>query len=314
MPAATPNYGLLKPDFDSTDWHVPLWFNADTIDTAMAAIQADLDSKFSEVSGARTSLVYTNESPFASLTLRLDEIEDELKQARRGFSGPAQRLLDYLSIGHDAAGNNLAASYTPNLWETGVWVTVNWVDASTIKVLGADYTAIFEPNTTIKIEFAGNPTQYLHVKSSVLNGSDTDITVWDDESVTNDTINTLTYGFYRDNVIGAAANTEPGSSVRDITDCALEIYYYSPTYFDQPFNDAGGRISQTPSGDDAKIARVEYASGWAEGISYDSADADAKIDETVGVEARLNGTFNERYLPIYDVTTGLLISVDRVFV
>lgn len=309
--AVTPNYNLNLPDFDSFDWHIPLNANFTTIDTEMQAIQDDLDAKFAEVSAARTSLVYTNESPFASLTLRIDEIEDELKDSRFDFTDAADRLKDYLTVGHLSTGANKPESFTALEFDTALIVNPVWVSTTSFKVDG-DLRTTLKNGMVVRVDFAISGLSFAHIKDAAYAGGpdETTVTIWDDDPLfpgSSETINEVAYSFVKPNLNDPAFS--PGADIRDVFTTSFEVFRYDGVAFDLPFDETAGRVAKTNTG---RVARIDFKSGWQTGITYESAALDARIDSTDGVEDHINGTLFERFTPVY--SGGLLTDMNRVFV
>jgi hypothetical protein len=290
----TPNKNYSIPDKGTKNWHVDMNANFTAIDGHIDGFDGD-KAEFN----TETNLVAAGHNAVQPATAA-GKISLEVKDMRGSLSTGAARLA--VSINDD--GTLKTATTSGDQWPVEAMTNPVYVSASSWKIDG-DATGILQPGTTLKIDFNISGLVYLHVKSSSYAGGpdETTVTVWEDETVLNETIDSVAWGFVRPNDLGAAGS--PGSNVRPFDDASRDIFYYNAASFNDPFNDTGGRIAKTNTG---KIARVEYASGYEEGIAYTSVDDDADIASVV---ERLNTTVIETWTPTFDGTSGLITDYDR---
>lgn len=307
--AVTPNYDFELPAFDSINWDVPIRANWTAVDTEIKTIDDREAADFAEVTAARVSLVYTDETPFASLTLRIDEIEDELKLARMGKTGSTDRLVTLFAVGHETSGANKPASFTALEFDTALIVNPVQIDASSFKVDG-NLESTLKNGMGLKLTFATSGVQYARIKTATHAGGpdETTVVIWEDDPPLPgpiETINEVAYSFVKP---GDAVDFDPGADIRDPTSASLDVYRYTSATFDLPFDESGGRVATTNTG---RIARFDFASGHQVGLTYDAAGNAAKLDPTDGIEHKINGTLYERWKPTY--SGELLTDLDRVF-
>jgi hypothetical protein len=307
----TTYYSFPKPEFDSTDWHIPYWTAMDMIDSTINGVDVDLAAVELELQNALTSSVYTDESPFDEIHDRMDEMEAELKAARGGFTASTDRLETFLAAGHImGSGANKPASFTALEYDTALMVNPVQVDGVSFTVDG-DLRTTLKNGMAIRMTFATSGIQYAHIKDASYAGGpdETTVTIYDDDPEfpgTPEVVNEVAYSFVKPN---DSADYTPGADIRDQDSVSFEVYYYTAATYDLPFDETAGRVSKSNTG---RVARIDYSSGWQIGITYEAAGNAAKIDTTDGVEIKINGTLYERFKPTYN--GDLLTDFDRAFV
>lgn len=293
----TPNKSYSIPDKGAKNWHADLNgnFNAidgdmDTLDTALAefASNADLVANGHEAD--------SDTEPATALA----KVSNEMADAR-GALGTLDARLD-VSLNED--GTLKTTTTSGDQWPTQAMTNPAYANAASFTVDG-DATGILQPGTSLKVVFATSGTRHLHVKSASYDGGTgkTTVNVWDDETVPNETINSVAWGFVRPNTVGAAGT--PGSAIRAHHDASAGVYRYNADSYDDPFNTTGGRVAKTNAG---RIAYVAYASGLDVGCVYTAASGGGRLDSII---RRIITTPVETWTVTRDGTTGLITDFNR---
>ena len=227
--------------------------------------------------------------------------------------GSLSTLNSRLNVGINSDGTLKAESFTYDQWEdAGLNTSTNTAQTTSVfRIVGVDATGLLVPGIRVRIDYlTPTETRYYSVRDSKVNGSDTDITVYDEDedvrttgTIDNVFTNAVKPWFYD----GTATNFTPGpglDAIREMQDTSFTNKYYNTSTFALPFT------ASTSTSNAGQLALIEYESGLKTGITYAALNGNILTQEHK-VSKGGTDTLIETWTAVYDGTTDNLTTWTR---